>query len=143
MLTIMCGLPRSGKTTYAMKMAERYVRISPDDIRRALHGQAFYGPAEPFVWAIAETMTRALLLVGRHVVIDATNTTVRERLRWRQIASEFDTRLDIYWIRTGLETCLARQRPDEAVPDDVIRRMAQRFEPPTSVEGCVTEPVDY
>src|SRR5688500_7348676 len=49
-LVVVCGLPRSGKTTYARTRNEPIV--SPDAIRLALHGERFNELSEPFVWAI-------------------------------------------------------------------------------------------
>ncbi len=49
-LAIMCGLPRSGKTILAKRLeCEGWVRVCPDDIRMALHGQAFVKEAESSV----------------------------------------------------------------------------------------------
>lgn len=84
-LVLMVGLPRSGKSTWAMKQGAPVV--NPDSIRLALHGQPFIGLAEPFVWAIAKVMVRALFLCGHDVVIlDATNTTRARRDEWRSRA---------------------------------------------------------
>lgn len=53
-LAIMCGLPRSGKTTWAKRLErEGWVRICPDDIRRELHGRPFVKEAESRVWEVA------------------------------------------------------------------------------------------
>ena len=74
-LAIMCGLPKSGKTTHARGLQEAgWVRACPDDVRRALHGRGHHPPAEPLVWANAELTVSALLLGGHSVVVDATNT---------------------------------------------------------------------
>lgn len=140
-LAIMCGLPRSGKTTYATRQEPAWVRVSPDDIRRALHGASFIDRAEPWVWATAETMARSLLIGGRNVLIDATNTTRRERARWADLARAFDLTLEIWWIPTDKQTCLARHRASETVLDEVIRMMAARFEEPGLDEGVVTREV--
>jgi hypothetical protein len=69
-LAITCGLPKSGKTTYARGLQEAWwVRLCPDKIRQALHGRGHYPPAEPLVWANAELTVRALLLIGHAVVV--------------------------------------------------------------------------
>jgi len=78
----MVGLPRSGKTTRARQMG--YPIVNPDSIRLALHGQRFAGLAEPFVWAIAKCMVRALFLAGHDmVVLDATNNSRKRRDEWK------------------------------------------------------------
>lgn len=121
----MMGLPRSGKTTWARSQA--YPIVCPDAIRLALHGQRYVEQAEPFVWATAKVMARALFLAGHRVVIlDATNATRKRRDEWR--SREWGT----FWkvIGTGKDECLARagaEGDEEIVP--VIERMAGQWEP--------------
>src|SRR5882672_916000 len=52
------GLPRSGKSTWAR--SQSFPIVCPDAIRIAIHGQRFISEAEPFVWATAKAMVRAL-----------------------------------------------------------------------------------
>ena len=139
-MKIMCGLPRSGKTTFAKGLEPQgWVRVSPDDIRLALHGQPFVATAESWVWAIAETMARSLLIGGRDVVIDATNVTRQERKGWVRLARACDAHVSIEWMRIEPIACVLRSRPDEHVPNDVIWSMAQRFEDPTCGDDDVRE----
>src|SRR4051812_30122694 len=80
-LLVTVGLPRSGKTTWAQSTGHPIV--CPDAIRLALHGQRFVPEAEPYVWAIAQTMVMALFLAGhKTVILDATNTTKERRKMW-------------------------------------------------------------
>ncbi|TCJ13940.1 ATP-binding protein [Rubrobacter taiwanensis] len=130
-LAIMCGLPRSGKTTYARGLQEAgWVRVCPDDIRRALHGRSHYPPAEPVVWANAELAVRSLLLGGHAVVVDATHTTRARRAPWVRMARELGLRLEAYVLETPAEECRRRSREsDDPVPPEVIDRMAEQWEP--------------
>lgn len=130
-LAIVCGLPQSGKSTYAKAMQEAgWVRVNPDDIRLALHGRQMYAPAEDLVWANAKLAVRALLLSGHRVVVDATNTTKKERDTWTSIAREFDVSLEAFVIQTSVEECHRRNDASEKpVPPEVIDRMAERWEP--------------
>lgn len=138
--TLMCGLPRSGKSTVAKQLESGgAVRVCPDDIRLALHGQQMLARAEPFVWAIAETMARALLTGGRDVVIDATNITKRRREPWVWMAREFGTEADIILIETPRSVCLARN--NNSMDENVIFRMAAHYERPTCREGTLLTPV--
>lgn len=132
-LAILCGLPKSGKSTHAQRMrADGWVIVCPDTVRLALHGQKFHGHAEPYVWATADCMARTLVLEGHRVVIDATNTTQKRRAQWRKMAQEFGMDLKAYVLSATLEECLARNRAldGEGVPPGVIDRMAQQWEPP-------------
>jgi predicted kinase len=124
-LILTVGLPRSGKTTWAR--GQSIPIVSPDSIRLALHGQRFVGLAEPFVWAIARLMARALFLAGHDtVIVDATSTTKQRRDEWRSK----DWRLAFQNIPTSTEECLKRA---EAEGDDyiipIIKKMSDQFEP--------------
>ncbi len=117
------GLPRSGKTTWARAQARPIV--NPDSIRLAIHGQRFVAMAEPWVWATAKTMVRALFLAGHDVVIlDATNLTNKRREDW--LSKEWQTLFHV--LDTPKEECLRRAGPDTEIAA-VIERMAREIEP--------------
>lgn len=124
-LILTCGLPRSGKSTWARSQA--YPIVCPDEIRTALHGQRFAAEAEPFVWAIARVMVRSLFGAGHQfVILDACSTTRKRRDEWQ--SPEWATRFK--HIDTIEGACIIRASKAEdwdLVP--VIERMAAQFEP--------------
>jgi predicted kinase len=137
-LAIMCGLPRSGKTTLAKRLAhEGWVQVCPDEIRMELHGQPFVKEAESRVWAVACDRARDLLKGDHNVLIDATNLTKKSRSSWCKLADEFGLILDIYLVETPLEVCLERNTGTGAVPEDVLRRMNETYQRPTETEGRI------
>ena len=137
-LAIMCGLPRSGKTTLAKRLErDGWVCVCPDDIRLALHGQPFVKEAESSVWAIVWTRAHTLLQGDHMVLIDATNLTKKSRSSWRKLAEEFGLDLDIYLVETPFEVCLERNTGTGAVPEDVLRRMNEIYQRPTESEGRI------
>ena len=136
---IMVGLPCSGKSTIARKLVSNdpnLVIVCPDTIRLALHGDKFNSSAEPMVWCVAEYMAKTLLISGRSVIIDATNTTAGRRRVWRRLAYEFDAELSGVWVKTSEEDCLKRNGALMRLPDGIIQGMARRFEDPDELE-CV------
>lgn len=139
---ITCGLPRSGKTAWAMAQGS-WTRICPDDIRLAMHGERFNRLMEPYVWAMAETMARALLRGGQSAIVDATHTTRDQRAKWVRLAREFGLDLGIYWINTPYHLCMARNRGPNSIPDPIIQRMHLRFEQPGNDEGIVMIPIAH
>lgn len=142
-LAIMCGLPKSGKTTYARSLQEAgWVRVCPDDVRRALHGRGHYSPAEPLVWANVELTVRALLLGGHSVVVDATNTTRRRRAAWIRITEDHEVPIEAFVLGTPAAECHERNRASEdPVPAEVIDRMNEQWEPVTE-KGIVVRAID-
>jgi predicted kinase len=122
-LIVTVGLPRSGKSTWSI-MQECPV-VNPDSIRLALHGRRFEALAEPFVWAIAKVMVRALFLAGHiRVILDATNTTRKRRDEWR--SEDWVTYFKVF--TTPRTACLERAGSDEELKA-VIESMALRAEP--------------
>lgn len=122
-LILTVGLPRSGKSTWARSTG--YPIVNPDSIRMALHGNAFLEQAEPFVWAIAYSMARALFLAGHdHVVVDATNVTRARRAEWEYRFKDCAVMYKVFDTPKG--TCIDRAIEDgrsDLVP--IIERMFQ------------------
>lgn len=129
-LTLMVGLPRSGKSTLCKRMGIPIV--NPDSIRIAIHGQRFIGSAEPMVWAVAKYMVVALFEAGHeHVVLDATNTTIQRRNEW---ADKRWTR-EFFIVGPGKEVCISRAAAlEDAYIIPIIEKMAEQYEPYTGAE---------
>lgn len=134
-LIMTCGLPRSGKSTWARKQGCPIV--SSDAIRLAKTGLRWFGPVEHEVWAVARTMVRALFLAGHNtVVLDSTCVTRKQR-------DFFLPSQDVPWDRyvkvidTPIHTCI--QRAKESYPDliEVIEFMSRTREPIKPEEGII------
>ncbi len=130
-LTLLVGLPRSGKSTWAREQYGVPI-VCPDAIRLALHGQSFVATAEPMVWAIARLMAASLFLAGNEtVILDACNVTKARRLEW--VDERWDTSPRVF--EEDAETCKARAIAtdrEDLLP--VIDRMADEFEWPEEDE---------
>jgi predicted kinase len=124
------GLPRSGKTTWSKQQGVPIV--CPDAIRLALHGERFIGSAEPFVWAIAKCMVRALFVAGHGtVILDATNVTKKRRDEWK--SDEWTRAFKV--ITTPTAECLRRAEAEgDTYIVPVIERMAAEWEIPSADE---------
>ena len=127
LLILTVGLPRSGKSTWAKQQGHPVV--NPDSIRLALHGQRWYAPAEPMVWATAKLMVRSLFLAGHEtVILDATNGTQDQRAQWLNLDPR--CRYEFKVFDTSEDECIKRARAtgqEDIVP--VIQRMASTWEP--------------
>jgi predicted kinase len=128
-IIIMVGLPRSGKTTFCKKYLSDRVRISPDDIRLAIHGKPYIQSAEPLVWAIAETFARAAWIGGAKIVIDATNTTEKRRATWTALANDLRATYGFISMNVPIETCLDRaERDGNTKLMEIIEKMSGQYE---------------
>lgn len=137
-LGIMCGMPLSGKSTYAKNLQRQgWVRVSLDDLRLALHGQTYKAEAEPLVWTNAELMVRSLLKSGHKVIVDTTNRDRERRKRWIRVAKEFGLTLEIFLVETDFETCIERNRALKRLAENVLKQIYKEYQKPTSDEGII------
>lgn len=152
-MVLLCGIPRSGKSTYAQQRKDT-VRgcciVCPDEIRLALHGQRFEPRAEPMVWAMAEVMARSLLAQGHEVIIDATNTTTERRKPWIRLARDFAAPLSIKVFQVPEYVAHGRNKAPigvvegySSLPSTVIERMAKQWEPLTDEERSAAGVIEY
>lgn len=131
-LYVMVGLPRSGKTTEALRSGLPVVNA--DSIHTELHGQVYRAESNPLVWAIVRIMVGALFRVGhKSVVVDGCHGAHEYRRTW--ISSRWATRYVCVGIeddgRPGnLELCKVRAI-ETGQPDliKVIQSMYERWEP--------------
>lgn len=122
-LVCMVGLPRSGKSTHALKLGGPIV--SPDAIRLALHGQPYLPEAEDMVWSLAMYMVKSLFIAGHStVIVDATNMTRKRRDVW--VSTEWST--SFIHMRTPEDVCLHRAEIEAPALIPIIERMAESFE---------------
>lgn len=122
-LTAMIGLPRSGKSKWAL--TKGIPIVNPDAIRLALHGKRYIQLAEPWVWQIAQTMVRSLFLAGHHrVILDACNTSRKRRDIWISPA----WRLEFHELNTSLDVCMDRAGDDTSIREAIMRMNMSRDE---------------
>ena len=140
-LYLTCGLPRSGKSTWARKVSRRrgWPIVCPDAVRLALHDQHFVLSAEPYVWAIVSTMARALFHAGHdRVILDAVNNTAARRREWVDLLLHgggiASTRL-VYFPTSAAECKARAEKATRYDLLDVIDRMSAEHEPPDASEG--------
>ena len=130
-LILTVGLPRSGKSTYLRNKG--IPTVCPDEVRKYLGCFPFVAEKEADVWRIVRCMVYSLFASGaREVALDATNMTIKRRKEWR----DPDT-----WVRefvvfnTPREVCIDRAlQNDQVYLVEVINRMAEQYEPLTTLE---------
>ena len=73
----------------------------------------------------------------------ATNLTRMVRTRWIDLFADYGARVEIVYVEPPFETVLQQNRNrDRIVPEDVIRSLASRVEPPTMTEAHDVRIVD-
>lgn len=135
LLTVLRGLPGSGKTTYAQREASEgeAVVLSRDSLRDMLHptghGGVLDGAEEVLISDTLRAMAVRLLGDGKEVIIDATNLRDKYVREWLTLAHGRGHDIDIVDFRAEpLETCLENNANRERqVPEHVIRDMHKRF----------------
>lgn len=127
-LTILVGLPGSGKTTFFQaRLAATHVHVSKD-----LMGHARDKGARQL-----EQVAQALG-AGRSVAVDNINARAADRAPLVAIGRAAGARVVAYTMETPVRVSLARNRSREGrarVPDVAVFVASKRFEPPTRAEG--------
>lgn len=146
-LTIMCGIPRAGKTTWIQKNKGKSVIVASDDIRKEIFGHQFCWASNKFIFAMMEAFVRLLLKNGESVIVDATHLTRSSRIEWVRLASQYGAIPKIVWAyankdsNKNLQECLKRNKKDEErfVPEKDLSAMAYSFQLPSFDECEIIE----
>ncbi len=125
-LIILVGVPGSGKTTLASKIAERgYDCLNADSIRQELWGNPADQREPERVFAIFFKKLEELLAQGRDIIIDNTNINQKQRRPIIERAANAGyTDIQLWLLDVPLDLCLERNRNrDRAVPEDIVANM--------------------
>lgn len=134
-LIVMCGLPGSGKTTFARDLAERlgFQYIGVDDFYRLMNGDETRHNNKFEVWM---TLYRAIHMAerdGRDVVFDTNAPTVTDRSQLLDWFPGFDATL--FYISALQCQCVQNNKTRRRViPEDEMERFFRNFQPPTEDE---------
>lgn len=134
-LVVLVGLPGSGKTTWLR--ASGLEALSSDAVRGLLTGDETHQGVNRVVFRTLRSLARARKEAGSEVTyIDSTALTRWERRCWVRFAELNECEVEAVWFDVDLEECLRRNRKRErVVPEEALRRMAARMEPPRIEEG--------
>ena len=84
----------------------------------------------------ARERCREHLRSGRSFAFNATNILRLTRRRWIDLFVDYDARVEIDYLEPPLQVILDQNaRRDCAVPEKVIRQLAEKCEPPTFAEA--------
>lgn len=137
-LILLCGLPGSGKTTYALQHYSDCIILSSDAIRKELYGDENIQGSPSEVFSIMQKRAIEALNNGKHVIYDATNMTRRDRAGIINACPKF-AYIECHIIWAPIGTCIARDAArGRTVGKAVIDKMLKRFQAPYYDEG-----IDY
>ena len=132
-VTLMAGLPGSGKDTWLSQHRSDLPIVSLDEIRGELEIAPTENQGE--VAQLARERCRELLRAGTSFAFNATNTLKQTRGRWIDLFADYGARIEIVYIEPRFEALLKQNKARAAaVPEAVIRKLAEKCEPPTWTE---------
>lgn len=141
-LTLMRGLPASGKSTEAkrlMEVAGNTVRINRDLLRTMLHFDKWTGKNERATKDAAKALAVLFLEQDMNVIIDDTNLNPSVVESWREVAQRVGSKFEIVDMTTPMMECILRDNQREnGVGSTVIKNMALQWGlvDPTSIVIC-------
>lgn len=129
------GLPGSGKSSWFKR--NNVSPLSSDMMRGLLFDDVREQRFQDLVFSNLRSLLKARLIAHRPTnYVDATNLTPQERQHWIKLAHDYNYEVHALFFDVPLDVCIERhQRRDRVVPEDVMRRMANKLKPPTFEEG--------
>lgn len=131
---LLVGLPGSGKSTWALGKAGL---LSSDGLRELLADDPDNQNIHALVFRVLRDLLKHRLELKRPVTyVDATNLTPNERKPYFKLADTFGCGIEAVFFDVPLEECIRRNLGRaRVVPDEVIRKMAERLVAPVREEG--------
>lgn len=124
LVSMMIGLPASGKSTFAQYVLGNLPIVSKD----LCNGSE------------SQEMKRLedLLSKGEHIVVDDTNYDRKSRAKIIALCHKYHAEVKAIYITTDKQTCIERNRTREKkIPEVAIHTIAKRFEKPKLEEGFI------
>lgn len=135
---MICGLPGSGKSTYAKEISSTYNAIvhSSDALRGELFGDENANDKNSDLFQELHKRIKTDLSSGKNVIYDATNINYKRRKAFVGETKKYNCEKICCLIATPYEQCLIQNKNRERqVPDDVIKKMYMSFYIPQKYEG--------
>lgn len=132
-VTMMSGLPGSGKDTWLAANRGDLSVVSLDDMRDELGIEATDNQGQ--VAQLARKRCRELLRARTSFALNATNLLRQTRQRWIDLFADYSARIEMVYVEPALSVILEQnKRRKKSVPEDVIVGLANKLEPPTWTE---------
>lgn len=133
-VTLMSGLPGSGKDTWLASHRPDLPVVSLDDLRAELDVDATQNQGA--VIQAARENCRAHLRTGRDFAFNATNIVRHTRKRWGDLFADYGARIEVVYVEPPLAVILRRNAArSHPVPEQVIHKLLLKLDPPTWAEA--------
>lgn len=133
-VTMMAGVPGTGKDTYLTRNHEDLPVVSLDNIRREMKVDPT--DEQGAVIQTAREQCREYLRGKRSFAFNATNLLKVTRARWIDLFADYDAEIEIIYLEPPQHRILTQNKNrDHSVPESVVRKMLGRVEPPTIAEA--------
>ncbi|MCA9213568.1 MAG: AAA family ATPase [Planctomycetales bacterium] len=133
-VTMMCGLPGSGKDTWLARKRDTVPVVSLDTVRSELGVQPTDDQGS--VVQVARERCKEYLRSGTSFAFNATNILRQTRSRWIDLFANYKARIELVYVEPRFDRLLEQNKSrSNPVPEQVIRKLAAKCEPPTWIEG--------
>ena len=133
-VTMMSGLPGAGKDTWLSRHRNDVPVVALDSIRNELDIDVTANQGE--VAQLAREWCRELLRSQTSFAFNATNLLRQTRQRWVDLFADYGARIEMVYLEPSMSAILSQnQRRERFVPENVIRELAGKCEPPTWSEA--------
>jgi len=143
---MLCGLPASGKSTYAKELAkqEKANIHSSDNMRRILFGDENVNDKNEEVFNMLHKQIKLDLIDNKNVVYDATNINYKRRKAFIEELKNIECEKICILMATPYEKCLEQNKlRKRQVPEEVIKKMYLNFYIPQYYEGWDNIEIKY
>lgn len=133
-VTMLSGLPGSGKDTWLSRHRGELPVVSLDDIRNEMKVEPTDNQGE--VVQLARERCREHLRAGTSFAFNATNTQKDTRQRWLDLFADYNASIEIVYVEPPFHLLLKQNKGrSNPVPENAIRKLAAKCEPPTWAEA--------
>lgn len=145
-MTMLAGLPGSGKSYYAIELANKTEAhiFSSDELREEMFGDASCQDNNQKLFQELHKRIKECLKCGGNAIYDATNISSKRRRAFLNELKNIECYKQCIIMATPYEQCLENNKNrDRVVPEWVIKRMYMKWQTPHWFEGFDNVSIAY
>lgn len=127
---LLIGIPGSGKSSWISKFNSdnKYIVVSPDEIRRQLTGNISDQTQNAKVWMVAKERVKSYLGRGKSVIFDSTMTNPQKRKEFIKDLPPAKLKAKVFYVdpevsKERIKKDIEAGKERAEVPSDVVDRM--------------------